>query len=67
VKLKVGFNTDVARIVPIATATAACSCAAENDLRCACGSLLARLVAGGVEVKCRRCKRAVVLPVERGR
>ncbi|HEU4583622.1 MAG TPA: hypothetical protein VFS67_35430 [Polyangiaceae bacterium] len=30
--------------------------------RCTCGSLLARLVAGGVELKCRRCKRIVVLP-----
>ncbi len=35
-----------------------------QELRCACGSLLARLVAGGVELKCRRCKRAVVLPLE---
>jgi hypothetical protein len=30
--------------------------------RCTCGSLLARLVASGVELKCRRCKRIVVLP-----
>ena len=30
--------------------------------RCTCGSLLARLVASGVELKCRRCKRLVVLP-----
>ena len=30
--------------------------------RCSCGSLLARLVASGVELKCRRCKRIVVLP-----
>ena len=30
-----------------------------NDCRCDCGSLLARLVAGAVEVKCRRCKRVV--------
>jgi hypothetical protein len=35
-----------------------------EDIRCGCGSLLARLVSGGVEVKCRRCKRAVLLPVE---
>jgi len=32
------------------------------DLRCDCGSLLARRVAGGVELKCRRCRRTVVLP-----
>lgn len=29
--------------------------------RCACGSLLARLSAHGVELKCRRCKRVVVI------
>ena len=36
------------------------------DLRCGCGSLLARLVSGGVELKCRRCKRTVMLPLEAG-
>jgi hypothetical protein len=35
-------------------------------LRCHCGSLLARLVPGGVEVKCRRCKRTVVIALQRG-
>jgi hypothetical protein len=34
-----------------------------SELRCECGNLLARWVAGGVEIKCRRCKRRVVLPV----
>jgi phage FluMu protein Com len=34
-------------------------------LRCHCGSLLARLVPGGVELKCRRCKRTVVIALER--
>lgn len=33
------------------------------DLRCGCGSLLARRVPDGVELKCRRCKRTVVLPL----
>ena len=28
-----------------------------GDCRCACGSLLARVVDGAVELKCRRCKR----------
>lgn len=37
----------------------------EGDaLRCACGSLLARHVPGGVELKCRRCKRTVVIPLQ---
>jgi hypothetical protein len=34
----------------------------DNSLRCDCGSLLARVVADGVELKCRRCKRQVVVP-----
>jgi hypothetical protein len=33
------------------------------ELRCCCGSLLARRVPGGVELKCRRCKRTLVLPL----
>ena len=33
----------------------------EADCRCVCGSLVARLVEGGVELKCRRCKRTVVV------
>jgi hypothetical protein len=36
----------------------------DNDvLRCHCGSLLARVVPDGVEVKCRRCKRRIVIPL----
>jgi hypothetical protein len=35
----------------------------KNSLRCCCGSLIARLVPGGVELKCRRCKRQVVIPI----
>jgi len=38
--------------------------AASADCRCLCGNLLARLVDGGVEVKCRRCKRTLLLPIE---
>jgi hypothetical protein len=37
---------------------------AAADCRCLCGNLLARLVTGGVEVKCRRCKRTLLLPLE---
>jgi hypothetical protein len=33
------------------------------DHRCLCGSLLARAVTGGVELKCRRCKRTVLVPL----
>lgn len=37
---------------------------AEGDLRCGCGSLLARIVEGVVELKCRRCKRTWQIPIE---
>ncbi|HEV8722799.1 MAG TPA: hypothetical protein VGW77_19455 [Candidatus Binatia bacterium] len=33
----------------------------ETPLRCDCGSLLARVVPSGVELKCRRCKRQVII------
>ena len=35
-----------------------------GDCRCLCGSLLARVVEGGVELKCRRCKRTLLVPFE---
>jgi phage FluMu protein Com len=34
-----------------------------KPLRCECGNLLARLVPAGVEIKCRRCKRQVIIPL----
>lgn len=37
----------------------------DSDVRCHCGALLARLVEGGVEIKCRRCKRVVVVPLSK--
>ncbi|HKU38382.1 MAG TPA: hypothetical protein VJR89_09555 [Polyangiales bacterium] len=33
-------------------------------MRCVCGSLLARYVRGGIELKCRRCKRTIVIAHE---
>jgi hypothetical protein len=40
-------------------------CEGHGELRCGCGSLLARLVGGAVELKCRRCKRTWNIPLER--
>lgn len=37
------------------------SAAPGEECRCACGSLLARQVPGGVELKCRRCRRTVFI------
>lgn len=34
----------------------------DGDLRCHCGRLMARLTSGGIEIKCQRCKRVVLLP-----
>ncbi len=34
-----------------------------KPFRCLCGSLLARLVSEGVELKCRRCKRHIIVPL----
>ncbi len=36
-----------------------------RDLRCSCGSLLARIEAGDLEIRCRRCKRTVRLELRR--
>jgi phage FluMu protein Com len=40
---------------------ARCQFCPAEEMRCGCGNLLARLVSGGVELKCRRCKRTIVL------
>ena len=34
-----------------------------SECRCLCGSLIARRVPDGVELKCRRCKRTIVVPL----
>ncbi len=47
-----------------------CACAGASpageaeELRCGCGSLLARVGAGHVELKCRRCKRVWRIPLQ---
>ena len=52
---------------PSREAARPCGCgSADPELRCDCGSLLARRVEGGVELKCRRCKRTVVLSLGDG-
>lgn len=38
-------------------------CAEEKPFRCLCGSLLARIVPNGVELKCRKCKRHIIVPL----
>jgi hypothetical protein len=34
-----------------------------EDFRCLCGSLLARVTPHGVQLKCRRCKRTMLVPI----
>jgi hypothetical protein len=55
------------RLLPLAgePGSSGPSAAAEGQAhRCICGSMLARLVAAGVELECRRCKRVVVLSLQ---
>jgi phage FluMu protein Com len=34
-----------------------------EDLRCLCGSLVARVKKTAIELKCRRCKRVALIPL----
>jgi len=34
-----------------------------QDFRCFCGSLLARVTPHGIQLKCRRCKRTMLVPL----
>lgn len=36
---------------------------AAGDLRCLCGSLVAKVTKTGIELKCRRCKRVALIPL----
>jgi hypothetical protein len=38
-------------------------CEAADACRCVCGSLVARVVADRIELKCRRCKRKLLVPL----
>jgi phage FluMu protein Com len=51
----------ISRNLEEASPAAAHAC---EDVRCGCGSLLARVVDGAVELKCRRCKHVWRLPVD---
>jgi len=37
-------------------------CGQGNETRCECGQLIAKVVGGGLELKCKRCKRIVMIP-----
>lgn len=44
------------------TGKADCRCeGGDSDIRCRCGSMLAMLKDGGFEIKCRRCKRILLI------
>jgi len=34
----------------------------KNEARCECGQLMAKLREDGIELKCKRCRRIVVIP-----
>ncbi|MEC4888641.1 MAG: hypothetical protein RI101_01145 [Nitrospira sp.] len=33
-----------------------------SETRCECGQLIAKVIGGGLELKCKRCKRIVTIP-----
>lgn len=37
-----------------------------KELRCICGSLVAKIKKNGIELKCRRCKRVAMIPFAGG-
>nr|WP_087474120.1 hypothetical protein [Nitrospira cf. moscoviensis SBR1015] len=41
------------------------SVCASEEVRCLCGQLVARLVEAGIELKCKRCRRLVTIPLSR--
>lgn len=38
------------------------TCSPDNETRCECGQLIAKVRGQGLELKCKRCKRIVVIP-----
>lgn len=52
---------------PAPNAPRACTPSARGaDCRCDCGGLVARIVEAGVELRCRRCKRTLLVPWSAG-
>lgn len=37
-----------------------------EDLRCLCGNLVARIIKDQIELKCKRCKRIHLIPLQSG-
>jgi hypothetical protein len=50
--------------MPCPARTTLKACTPWADCRCLCGCLMARIVADGVELKCRRCKRTMLVPLQ---
>ncbi len=42
--------------------TESTTCSPDNETRCECGQLIAKVRGQGLELKCKRCKRIVVIP-----
>ena len=58
------FNIRTARAATARPADAGRAHAEGDQCRCACGSLLARVVREGLELKCRKCKTLVLITHE---
>jgi hypothetical protein len=46
----------------VTTKTPVSECSHGDETRCECGQLIAKVVGGGLELKCKRCKRIVMIP-----
>ena len=46
----------------VTTKTSKSDSCRSNETRCECGQLIAKVRGQGIELKCKRCKRIVVIP-----
>lgn len=49
-------------LVMVSTMSPSCHSADWGETRCECGQLIAKVRGQGLELKCKRCKRIVVIP-----
>lgn len=45
--------------------TRAADVGTSEEVKCHCGQLMARLVDEGIELKCKRCRRLMVIPLSK--
>jgi phage FluMu protein Com len=56
------FHLDRSTITMVTTKAPASDARQHDETRCECGQLMAKVRGQGLELKCKRCKRIVVIP-----